>query len=101
QDRVVPQVRGGAVRGLPGKGQLLHPGTLRVHRPRLAVADRAADHGVALVGGDDLQLARLAAEDLGGSDLTEQLASDEVASAAKADLLPEGPQEPERPSRLP
>src|SRR5205085_6588803 len=70
------------------------------HVARLAVAHRAADHRISLVGGDDLQLARLATEHLRGSDLGEELAGHEMARASQADLLAERPEQPERAPRL-
>src|SRR5205823_2146767 len=60
EDRIVPQVRRGAVRRFPGELQLFPAWTVRVDRTRLAVADGTARHRVSLVSGDDLQLARLA-----------------------------------------
>ena len=84
------------MRGFAGEEELLDAGVLAVHRTRLAVAQGAAHHRVPLVRGDDLQLARLAAEDLRGGDRAEEIALHEMARAAQADLFAESAEEPER-----
>src|SRR5581483_12152224 len=82
--------------GLAGEEELLDAGACAVDRPGLAVAQRAAHHRVSLVRRDDLQLARLAAEDLRRRHGSEELALDEMVRAAEPDLFTERPEQPER-----
>src|SRR5437588_179850 len=80
-------MRSRAVSSLSGELELLDSRTFAADRTRLAVADDAAYDRIPLVGGDDLQLARLAAEHLRRSDLTEQLAGHEMPRASQPGFL--------------